>query len=123
NLFSHSDQQNEWQSAVYDQVSRTGWGGRLADKMAAANGGIDFPVVTSTSGITLFMTGSGKSPLAIPTSGTFGLQGYNTSNAANNARLAAVQQLLAMDTDNLFVARASDITGTAIDLSGTVNPI
>jgi uncharacterized protein (DUF1501 family) len=123
NLYSHSDQQNEWQAAVYDQASRTGWGGRLADRMAAANGGVEFPVVTSTAGITLFMTGSGRSPLAIPTSGTFGLQGYNTSNAANNARLVAVQQLLAMDLDNLFVAGASDITGTAIDLSATVSPI
>ncbi|MEO7761189.1 MAG: DUF1501 domain-containing protein [Casimicrobiaceae bacterium] len=123
NLFSHSDQQNEWQAAVYDQSSRTGWGGRLADRMAGVNGGIDFPVVTSTAGITLFMTGSGKSPLAIPTSGTFGLQGYTTSNAANNARLAAIQQLLAMDQGNQFVASASHITGSAIDLSGTVSPI
>ncbi len=123
NLFSHSDQQNEWQAAVYDQVSRTGWGGRLADRVASVNGGIAFPVITSTSGITLFMTGNGKSPLAIPTSGSFGLQGYATANASNTARLAAVQQLLDMDRDNLFVASASDIAGTAIDLSATVNPI
>ena len=123
NLYSHSDQQNEWQAAVYDQVSRTGWGGRLADRMAAANGGIDFPVVTSTSGITLFMTGSGRSPLAIPTSGTFGLQGYATANAANTARLAALKALLAMDANNLFVAGASDITDTAIALSASVGPI
>ena len=123
NLYSHSDQQNEWQAAVYDQVSRTGWGGRLADRMAAMNGSIDFPVVTSTSGITLFMTGSGRSPLAIPTSGTFGLQGYATPNAANTARLAALKELLAMDTNNLFVASAADITDTAIALSATVGPI
>ena len=84
------------------------------------NGTIDFPVVTSTAGITLFMTGSGKSPLAIPTSGSFGLQGYSTNNAANSARLAAVKQLLAMDNSNLFVGGASEITGTAIDLSGLV---
>ena len=69
------------------------------------------------------MTGSAKSPLAIPTSGTFGLQGYNTANAANTARKAALQQLLDMDRDNLFVGGASDIAGTAIDLSATVNPI
>jgi uncharacterized protein (DUF1501 family) len=123
NLFSHSDQQNEWQAAVYDQNSRTGWGGRLADRIAGMNGSIPFPVITSTSGITLFMTGTGKSPLSIPTSGSFGLQGYNTSNAANTARKAALQQLLDMDGDNLFVGNASDIAGTAIDLSATVSPI
>ena len=123
NLFSHSDQQSEWQAGVYDQTSRTGWGGRLADRVVAMNGNIAFPVVTSTSGTTLFMTGNGKSPLSIPTSGTFGLQGYTTNNAANTARKAALQQLLDMDRDNLFVNGASDITATAIELSATVGPI
>ncbi len=123
NLFSHSDQQNEWQAGVYDQSSRTGWGGRLADRMAALNGNIPFPVMTSTSGITLFMTGSTQSPLSIPTSGTFGLQGYTTANAANTARKAALQQLLDMDYENLFVNGASEITATAVELSATVNPI
>jgi uncharacterized protein (DUF1501 family) len=123
NLFSHSDQQNEWQTAVYDQTSRTGWGGRLADRIAGLNGAIPFPVITSTSGVTLFMTGNGRGPLAIPTSGNFGLQGYTTANAANTARLAAVRQLLAMDRDNLFVSGASDIAAAAIDLSATVSPI
>ena len=123
NLFSHSDQQSEWQAGVYDQTSRTGWGGRLADRVVAMNGNIAFPVVTSTSGTTLFMTGNGKSPLSIPTSGTFGLQGYTTNNAANTARKAALQQLLDMDRDHLFVNGASDITSTAIELSATVGPI
>ena len=123
NLFSHSDQQSEWQAGVYDRDSRTGWGGRLADRVVAMNGNVAFPVVTSTSGTTLFMTGNGKSPLSIPTSGTFGLQGYTTNNAANNARKAALQQLLDMDRDNLFVNGASDITSTAIELSATVGPI
>ena len=123
NLFSHSDQQNEWQTAVYDQTSRTGWGGRLADRVVGMNGNIAFPVVTSTAGTTLFMTGIGKSPLSIPTSGTFGIQGYTTNNAANAARKAALQQLFDMDRDNVFVNGASDIASTAIDLSVTVSPI
>ena len=123
NLFSHSDQQSEWQAGVYDQVSRTGWGGRLADRMVAMNGNAALPVITSTAGTTLFMNGNGRSPLSIPTSGTFGLQGYTTNNAANAARKAALQQLLDMDRDNLFVNGASDIAANAIDLSATVAPI
>jgi uncharacterized protein (DUF1501 family) len=123
NLFSHSDQQSAWQAAVYDQTSRTGWGGRLADRIASANGGAEFPVITSTAGVTLFVNGSNGSPLSIPTTGNFGLQGYNTSNAANDARRAALLQLLDLDRDNLFVGTAADIAGTAIDLSAIVNPI
>ena len=31
-LFSHSDQIAQWQSAIADRVSPTGWGGRIADR-------------------------------------------------------------------------------------------
>lgn len=42
-LYSHSDQQSQWQSAVSDGPSRTGWGGRLADRVASLNGKRDSP--------------------------------------------------------------------------------
>ena len=37
NLFSHSDQINQWQTSVSDSASPSGWGGRTADKIGAAN--------------------------------------------------------------------------------------
>ena len=121
NLFSHSDQQGEWQSAIAAGVSRTGWGGRLADAIAPL-AGQSFPVITSTAGVTLFVTGAASSPLAIPTSGSFGLSGFGTSTASK-ARLAALNTLLGLDRGNTLVAAASDITRQAQSLSATVNPI
>ena len=121
NLFSHSDQQGEWQSAVAAGVSRTGWGGRLADAIAPL-AGQSFPVITSTAGVTLFVTGAASDPLAIPTSGNFGLSGFGTSTASR-ARLAALNTLLGLDRGNTLVAAASDITQQAQSLSATVNPI
>ena len=32
NLFSHADQQNQWQTSVENESSTVGWGGRTADK-------------------------------------------------------------------------------------------
>ena len=32
NLFSHADQQNQWQTSVANESSTVGWGGRTADK-------------------------------------------------------------------------------------------
>ena len=121
NLYSHSDQQSQWQTAVATTAARTGWGGRLADVTAARTGGT-FPVVTSTAGVTLFATGATSRPLAIPTSGSFGLSGFGSSAAAQ-ARLAALKSLLAVDRENAFVDAASTITEDAIALSATVNPI
>ncbi len=121
NLYSHSDQQNQWQSAIASSASGTGWGGRLADAMAA-QAGDSFPVITSTAGVTLFVTGTTSRPLAIPTAGSFGLSGFSGS-AASGARLAALHSLLAIDRGNTFVDAASAITQQAISLSATVNPI
>ena len=81
-----------------------------------------FPVITSTAGVTLYVTGAASSPLAIPTTGSFGLNGFGTSAAAS-ARLAALNALLGLDRDNTLVAAASDITQRAQSLAAMVNPI
>ena len=120
NLFSHSDQQNQWQSSVSAGQSRSGWGGRIADQMAGMNG--SFPVVTSIAGSTLFIAGNASSPLALPASGGLSMTGFNGSAAAN-ARLAAYQAILRADRDNAYVAAASDIASQASSLSLVVNPV
>lgn len=120
NLFSHSDQQLQWQSSVSSGPSATGWGGRIADEVVAMSP--TFPVVTSTAGSSLFISGSASAPLAIPASGGLSLQGFG-NNAAANARMAAMQSILAADRDNLYVKAAGDISAQAIALSGLVNPI
>lgn len=121
-LFSHSDQQAQWQSSVSTVASQTGWGGRIADHMTAQNGSSLFPVVTSVAGNSLFASGDTSSALSVPSSGTFGLTGFSTS-AASNARYAALQQILAADRSNSFVTAASDISTQAINLSAQVNTI
>jgi uncharacterized protein (DUF1501 family) len=122
-LYSHADQQAQWQSSISDAASGTGWGGRLADKVAAFNAASGFPIVTSLDGTVLFTTGASTSPLAIPVTGSFALAGYNSASTVNNARLAAVRQLLARDSDNVLVDGANKIGAQALQLSTTVNPI
>jgi len=121
-LYSHSDQQAQWQSSISDGVSGTGWGGRIADRTASLNAATSFPVVTSLDGSVLFTAGQATTPLAIPASGSFALAGYGAS-AASTARLAAVKQLLAADSYNVLVAGAGDISSQGLNLSTTVNPI
>jgi uncharacterized protein (DUF1501 family) len=121
-LYSHSDQQAQWQSAVSDTQSATGWGGRLADAMASSNAGTGFPVITSLDGTVLFTTGTASAPLTVPVTGSFALAGY-ASSAITNARLAAVQALLAQTSGNLFVNGNNAIGAQALMLSATVNPI
>jgi uncharacterized protein (DUF1501 family) len=121
-LYSHADQQAQWQSAVSSASSGTGWGGRIADKVAPMNAASGFPVVTSLDGAVLFTSGASAIPLSIPATGSFALSGYGGSAAAS-ARMDAVRQLLAQASDNALVEGASDIGAQALDLSATVNPI
>ncbi len=120
-LYSHSDQQSQWQTAVARGGSPTGWGGRVADVMATQVGGT-FPVITSTAGVTIYVTGSASRPLSVPTSGSFGLSGF-ANNAAGTARRNALNTLLSIDRGNTFLDAASDIQQQAITLSTTVGPI
>jgi uncharacterized protein (DUF1501 family) len=122
-LFSHIDQQHQWQASISStSSSNSGWGGRLTDQLASLNSGSSVPPMISTGGNNLFVTGAASQALVIPTSGSFGLNGYS-SGAADTARLAALQQLLSLDqSDNLVQAAQAVMTG-ALASSAVLNPI
>jgi uncharacterized protein (DUF1501 family) len=122
-LFSHIDQQHQWQASISStSSSNSGWGGRLTDQLASLNSGSSVPPMISTGGNNLFVTGAASQALVIPTSGSFGLNGYS-SDATDTARLAALQQLLNVDlSDNLVQAAQAVMTG-ALASSAVLNPI
>jgi len=122
-LFSHIDQQHQWQASISStSSSNSGWGGRLTDQLASLNSGSSVPPMISTGGNNLFVTGAASQALVIPTSGSFGLNGY-ASDATDAARLTALQQLLSLDQgDNLVQAAQAVMTG-ALASSAVLNPI
>jgi uncharacterized protein (DUF1501 family) len=63
NLFSHSDQQNQWQTSVSNGSAAAGWGGRTADDTAGFNA-TTFPPLTSVAGTPIFCSGNVERPLA-----------------------------------------------------------
>jgi uncharacterized protein (DUF1501 family) len=121
-LYSHADQQAQWQSAVSSGPSATGWGGRMADQVASMNASSGFPVVTSLDGTVLYTNGGSTTPLSIPVTGGFALQGFG-NGAVPAARLSAVNALLAQSTSNTFVAAAQASGKQALGFSAAVNPI
>jgi uncharacterized protein (DUF1501 family) len=121
-LFSHIDQQHEWQAAVADKASNTGWGGRLADQFSALNAGASVPSMISTGGNNLFVTGAASQALVIPTSGSFGLSGFSSSSA-DTARRAALVALLGLDRAADLTAAAQDVVTASLNSSAALNPI
>jgi uncharacterized protein (DUF1501 family) len=121
-LFSHIDQQHEWQASISNVSSNTGWGGRLADQLNTLNAGASVPSMVSTGGNNLFVTASASQALVIPVSGSFGLNGFSTS-AADAARRSALVSLLGIDRDADLISAAQDVMTSALANSATLNPI
>ena len=120
NLFSHSDQQQQWQTCVSTGPSATGWGGRTADRFAGSE---TFPSMISTAGLQTFVSASTVRPLTMTPGQTFALAGYTSGSTAAKARYAAVQELLALDREHTLIASANDTTSLAIQNSATLSSL
>lgn len=118
-LLSHQDQQHQWQTAISDQASRTGWGGRLADTLPAGA----LPPLISIAGNQLFAAGMTTQPLALPAAGgSFGLSGFDNS-AAGQARKTAFDHVrMAADANLLEQATAAEVAAS-IQASQIVAPV
>jgi uncharacterized protein (DUF1501 family) len=122
-LFSHIDQQHQWQASISStSSSNSGWGGRLTDALSSLNATSQIPPMISTGGNNLFVTGAASQALVIPTSGSFGLSGFS-SDAADTARRAALEQLLGVDQGAPLTAAAQTIMTSALSSSAVLNPI
>lgn len=121
NLFSHQDQQRQFQGARLNSVlAPSGWGGRIADVMGNAGGST--PVGLSIAGNSLFLTGDTSSLVALPQTGSLTINGMSSS-AIDQARVAALRQLLGSGSDAVMVSTLGGIENSTIALTQTLNPI
>jgi uncharacterized protein (DUF1501 family) len=122
-LFSHIDQQHQWQASISTtSSSNSGWGGRLSDQLAQLNVNSSVPPMISTGGNNLFVTGAASQALVIPTSGSFGLNGFS-SGTADAARRSALEQLLNIDQTLNLTQAAQTVMSGALSSSAILNPI
>lgn len=104
NLFSHSDQQQQWQSAIPIGIAQTGWAGRIADQVVPLNQPSQFPAAVSVSGNSLFLVGQQTQPsqIATPNIAVTGQQ----NRAGDLERLNALQQILTLSSGVTLVQAA-----------------
>ena len=113
NLYSHSDQQDQWQSAQLAGTPVSGWAGKVADNVQTFNASAQFPPILSISGNPIFCTGITSRPFTINPGQPPGLQGFDQT-AASLARYTATQQLLTFDSGLSMVQAANSVTGQAV---------
>jgi uncharacterized protein (DUF1501 family) len=113
NLFSHLDQQNEWQTSVLTSTSPTGWAGRAADLVAAQNS-TKFPAFLSVAGNVLMGNGAHTQQVDLSPGGSLDLPGFNTT-AASVTRKKALEDLLTFDNGLKMAQAANGILSNSVD--------
>ena len=129
-LFSHADQVGLSQTAIANNVSQTGWGGRVADRSGVLNGTATFPQNISIAGINLFLAGGDTRQLALADSNTTlenVLQLIMTGTSSEQAsRLGSFNEMRNFDADFKLIKAASNIRSSALQTDATlssVNPV
>jgi len=106
NLFSHSDQQSQWQSGTSDTSMRLGWGGRAADQIASLNGVQNVATAVAVNGRSAFQQGATVSPFLVSSSGNFGFDSYDPSS--NDAVSVGFAEMINAQRSHLFEAAWND---------------
>lgn len=119
NLFSHPDQQEEWQNAAQSGDTSTGWAGRMSDAMNGTwNPSGTIPMITTVAGDTLFCNGVQTTPVSI-SPGNLGT-GSCSEGSACSARQTAAQSLISLSSGVSLVTADNAITNNAYNYSATL---
>jgi uncharacterized protein (DUF1501 family) len=113
NLFSHSDQQTQWQSSVADSTVKTGWGGRVADMMVSQNGVNSGYTVVSVNGNNVWGTGSATAPFKVSSGGGFGFNFYDPN--AKDPLSVAIAETLSRKQQHVFEQAWLDVISRSIE--------
>ena len=121
-LFSHADQQTQWQTSVPDQPPTTGWGGRCADLLAAVQPGAPISLMVTLAGANTFEIGNIVSQYSVSTAGAISLTMPGTpSGGANTNRLPALTNILGLPYSNLQAQAYAGVAEHAINTSKLLN--
>src|SRR4051812_48228183 len=113
-LFSHSDQQTQWQTSIPDQPAKTGWGGRTADLLNSLNNNNQVSMSISLAGANVLQVGNVVTQFQVSSNGVIGLSGF-TDGPNGDPVSKAIRSILGQPQPNLLVSAASGIVTRALD--------
>lgn len=135
-LFSHSDQQTQWQSSIPDRAFSSGWGGRAADLLNSSyNAGTSkVSMSISLAGVNSFQVGTNGqvTQYAINDEGTVPLSGFGAEyadalnpngsykNSPAGVRLKAFEDIMRLTHGNLHEEEYNRVVVRARAAEGTV---
>jgi uncharacterized protein (DUF1501 family) len=120
NLFSHPDQQLEWQNASQSGATSTGWAGRIADTLSPSfNPSAQIPMITSVAGDTLFCNGASSTPVSV-SPGNLGTASCSEGTTVCTSQQATAQALLSFSSGLTLVQADNGIANNAYNYAKTL---
>ncbi len=116
-LYSHSDQQQQWQTGLPHERSSIGWGGKMADLMISANPNNTISMNISLAGSNVFQSGENTVEYSLhPEYGSEGIYGYNSEDwLFHNLQTAAINGMVNPVYKNVFKNTYRKTIKTAIE--------
>ncbi|TAF44368.1 MAG: DUF1501 domain-containing protein [Sphingobacteriales bacterium] len=114
-LYSHSDQQEQWQTSIPNSRSGIGWAGRLADQLVMANKNSPVSMNISISGNNVFQVGNSVVPYTVNSNGAVALNGYDGNDGFNPIRKKAIDSMLAQEYANVMDRTYSRMKRNSLD--------
>lgn len=118
-LFSHNDQQSTWQ-ALLPEGAAAGWGGRMGDLLAAANGNRIFTAI-SASGNAVFLAGTSVNQYQITAAGAVPINGLSGSLFGTSGVANPLQSIVTGDATNLFEKEHAAVVARSISAQGILS--
>ena len=113
-LFSHNDQQVQWQTSVPDSPRKIGWGGRLADLMQSLNGSSQISMNVSISGSNYFQVGEQVLQYQVTPGGSIGLDGYDDNWSPRKEIYQSFNQNTARSYGHIFEQEHANVVKRAV---------
>jgi len=101
-LFSHSDQQQQWQTGRPHERTNLGWGGRVADLIQSMNSNQNISMNISLQGSNIFQRGNEIIPYTIGPDGSIGIYGYDEQNPFDQLRTQALNSMMDRDYQDIY---------------------
>jgi uncharacterized protein (DUF1501 family) len=121
-LFSHNDQQSEWQAGAAEGA-RIGWAGQMGDVLASANGTNSIFTAISTAGNAVMLAGNSILQYQVSASGAVGINGIsNNSLYGTNSGPAALRALITIPTSSsIYPSDYAAVVKRSISAGTTLN--
>lgn len=126
-LFSHSDQVQQWQTNIVDQPALTGWGGRCADILNAIQPDAQLSLSVTTAGINTYEVGNIVSQYSVGVSSNPAV----SLTGVSGQRLKAMKDVLGLSYPNMqeqaystimaHSLNTADLLNTALTATGAAN--